>query len=149
MWRTRRVSQLIAVVGTMLAILACGGCSNGTPLSNTKANQKEMDAIAQQIQTTLAQQPGVTRAEVGYQNNLDASAQAGVVVYVGLDTDQDPIIDEAIRLVWTSKLNPLDSISVDVAVPQDPTKGTTKHVRALSADERASLDNKYGPHPAK
>jgi hypothetical protein len=147
MWRTRRVSQLIAVVGTMSAILACGGCSNGTPLSNTKANQKATDAIAQQIQTTLAQRTDVTRAEVGYQNNLDASARADVVVFVKPNTNPEPIIDEAIRLVWTSKLDPLHSIDVGITVPEDPTTGTTRSVRALSADERAGLDSKYGPHP--
>ena len=80
MWRTRRTlrpSSLLAAVA-LVAFALVGSVACAPAKGRPGSDQKAMDAIAKQIQTTLSQRPDVVNAEVGYQNNLNASERADV-----------------------------------------------------------------------
>ena len=138
----RRLTAGIATA--LLALAATVGCTGA------KANggdQKQMDAITQNIQSELAQKPGVVTAKVGYQNNVDASERADVNLALKPGTDPQPVIDDAVRLVWQSKLNPLSSINVGVVFDQSNQRGMTKRVNILNRNEKAEMESKYGQRP--
>jgi hypothetical protein len=106
-----------------------------------------MDDIATQIQTSLAQWPGVVHAKVVYQDNLDTPGNAAAAVGVKTGTDLDPIVDNALRMIWQSRLDPLRYIQIDVGYDQSSQPGASRSVDPVK--ERAELDQKYGPHPTK
>ena len=149
MWRARRAPRPSLVVATvtlgLLVLLGSAACtaSKGKPASD----QKAMDTIAQQIRTTLAQRPDVVNADVGYQNNMNASGRADVGIKVKAGTAFEPVIDEAVRLIWHSKLNPLSSIRIDVIDAENLQRGETRHINLLNSDNKAQLEGKYGPRP--
>lgn len=149
MLRSRRAPRpfrmVAAVVLALTVVVASAGCIG--PKTKPGSDQTAMDAIAQQIQTTLAQRPDVVNADVGYQNNLDASERADVGVKVKAGADFEPVIDEAVRLIWQSKLNPLSSIRIDVIDAENAQRGKTRHVNLLNSNEKAPLESKYGPRP--
>ncbi|NJC69948.1 hypothetical protein HC031_09505 [Planosporangium thailandense] len=61
--------------------------------------------------------------------------------------DLDSVLDQAVRLVWTSKLNPLESIVVDVTDEQDPKRFASKRLSPKKAEDKTELECKYGPRP--
>ena len=140
-WWKRSMARKLTAGCTTLAILASGGCTN------SKENQAAMDVITAQIQTVLAQRSDVTKAKVNYQNSIDASAVADVSVFVKPGSDYESIADEAVRLVWTSKLNPLHTIGVGVTDSEDSTRGAKRDIAALTAQQITDLNGKYGQHP--
>jgi hypothetical protein len=61
--------------------------------------------------------------------------------------DPQAINDEAVRLVWESRLNPLSTIHVSVIDPVKHLGGVASAVNLLDDEQRAPLEKKYGPHP--
>jgi hypothetical protein len=57
----------------------------------------------------------------------------------------EPVIDEALRLLWQSKLSPLGSIRIDVVDAEDLQRDTVRHIDAVR--QKAELEAKYGPRP--
>src|SRR6185437_14078584 len=108
------------------------------------ANISTMNTIAADIQTQLAARPDVTRAEVIYQNNIDSAGSTSVTVMVKPGSDLDPVVDDALRLVWTSKLNPLKTIDLGVTDSQNNKRGVAKSLVLLNADQKAEMERKYG-----
>ncbi len=141
MWLNLPAARLLIATFGACAVLASGGCTN------SKENQAAMDAITTQIQAILAKRPEVTQADVNYQNSLDASAQASANIFVKPGSDYSGVADETVRLLWTSKLNPLTSITIDVTDVKDSTRGKVERIIATSAQEVADLNSKYGQHP--
>ncbi len=139
--RAPLAARALMAVTSVVAMLACNGCTN------SKENQAAMEAITAQIQSVLTQRPDVTRAEVSYQNSLDAAERADADIYVKPGSDYERIADDAVRLLWTSKLNPLGTINVSVTDTQVSTRGTVRRIIASSPQEIADLNNKYGQHP--
>jgi hypothetical protein len=70
-----------------------------------------------------------------------------VDVKVKRATDLVPVVDDALRLVWTSKLNPLHSNSVDVTDSQDWQRYTSESALPFKVDEKAKSEAKFGPRP--
>jgi hypothetical protein len=149
MWRITpalRPFRVIAAVAVALLVLA--GVAACTPAKGQPgSDQKTMDAISTQIQTTLGQRPDVVNAEVGYQNNLDASERADVSVKVKAGTEFEPVIDDTARLIWQSKLQPLSSINIGVIDAVNLQRGETRRINLLDTSEKADLERKYGPRP--
>jgi hypothetical protein len=148
MWRTKRTPRpprVLVAVTVAMVVLAASGCTR--PKAKANSDQKAMDTITQEIQTTLAQKPDVVQAKVGYQNTVDAYQRTDVSIALKPGTDLEPVIDEATRLIWQSKLNPLSSITIGVVYDQSDQRGTTRRIDAVK--DKADLDGKYGPHPTK
>ncbi|MBF9128570.1 hypothetical protein I0C86_06150 [Plantactinospora sp. S1510] len=125
----------------MTAIVAVASCSG---LGDSPEERAESGVITAEIQEALAQRPEVVRVEVGYQNNISNSASASVTATLKAGADFDPFLDEAVRLVWLSKLDPLGSIRASAIDAEDIHRGTTRH---LNPDDKAELERKYGPRP--
>ena len=147
MWRVKRTARRSRIVTTfavaLLAMTSGASCSNPKQKSESKA----MDTIAAQIQTTLAQRQELVTVKVNYQDTLDASGTAAVAASVKPGTDLEAIVDNALKLVWQSRLNPLSSIRIDIGFDNSNQRGTTRIV--IVDNEKADLDQKYGPHPTK
>lgn len=127
----------------MIVLLAVASCSG---LADSPEEQAESDAIAAEIQEALAARPDVIRVTVGYQNHISNSASASVTATLKAEADFDPFLDEAVRLVWLSKLDPLSSISASAIDAEDKQRGTTRH---LTPDDKAELERKYGLRPPR
>jgi len=67
-------------------------------------------------------------AKVSYQNNVEARGAAAVNVTVKSGSDSALVIDDAIRLVWISKLSPLSTIRVGVVYPDNNPLGAIRYV---------------------
>ena len=138
--RTARAGGL--VVAGLIAFATATGCVPG------KAEPKvDTDAITHDIQAALAQRADVVTAKVSYQNTIETSGAAAVNVTVKPGSDSAPVIDDAIRLVWQSRLNPLSVIRVGVVYPDNNPPGTVRYVYPRT--EKPDLDDRYGPHPRK
>lgn len=144
--RTGWTRAAAALIVALLVIFIDSGC--GPSGRTSHGNQEDMDAIASDIQTTLANRSDVVRAKVVYQNNLNASAQADVNVTVKAGADFDPVIDDAVKLLWQSRLSPLHSIRVGVVDAADTQRGTVRYVDTQIKD-KADLEQKYGPRPVR
>ncbi|MGI5213473.1 hypothetical protein [Plantactinospora sp. CA-290183] len=138
--RTGRVLGLVMIM--LFAVASCSG------LAESPEEQADSDAIAAEIQEALAQRPDVVRVRVGYQNNISNSASASVTAFLKAGADLDPFIDEAVRLLWLSRLQPLSAINVSVSDADDIHRGTTRYV-APADEDKADLEQRYGPRPPK
>jgi len=138
--RAARPTRILAAIAVAALMLATGGCDQlSTP------DPERMDAISAELGATLAQRPDVVKAEVFYQDSLDAAGTALVAITVKPGADFDPVVDEALRLVWQSRLGRLFIIEIDVTDLDNHT-GTQRKVRV--DQEKAELERRYGPHPA-
>ena len=52
------------------------------------------------------------------------------------------------RLVWLSRLDPLDTIGINVVDPVEPTRGITRFLDVLDPAVHGPLQQRYGPHPS-
>jgi hypothetical protein len=104
-----------------------------------------MDSIATDLQTNLARQPGVVRADVVYQDNITAPGTAAVRIGLRPGTELEPVVDDAVRLVWQSRLEPLHHIRVDAVYDNSDQRGTTRSVDPIK--DKAQLEAEYGPRP--
>lgn len=140
----RRRHAVVTAVAALLGLLTAVGCGAlGTDGDDNK--RVDMDAISTQLETQLLEVPGVTRAEVVWQDNVTAPGSTAVNVSVKPETALEPVVDAAVRLVWHSKLNPLTSIRVGAVHDGNETSGTVRSI--IVKDEQAELDKKYGPRP--
>lgn len=137
--RTRGAAMLAAAV-----LAGLFGCARQG--QERRPVPEETGGVTTGLQEALTRRPDVVRARVVYQDNLSASARADVTVAVRAGTDFEPVVEEAVRLVWTSTLRPLRSINVAVVDDAHPARGTTRHLEPEQAD-RTALEERYGPRP--
>ncbi len=138
------IRRLLAALALTLMV---AGCSVVNPTS--PAEQASMDAISAQIEHSLEQRPDVVSARVVYQNSLDASAQVEAAVTVKGGTDLAPVLDEAERLIWQSRLSPLHSVTIDIGDASNPQRGDVRRVDLLDQATIQDLQSRYGPRPVK
>jgi hypothetical protein len=140
MRRTVPATTAIALVTLLLVVgVAC------THKGPAKMDAEAINAVTSRIQAELQRRPDVVKAQASYQDNVSASGEATVAVTVKAGTDFEPVIDEALRLIWQSTLNPLSSIRVSAIDADDLQRGTVRHVNADT--QKGELDGKYGSHP--
>lgn len=129
-----------------LALVVLAAVASCSVLEDSPEERAESGVITAEIQEALAQRPDVVWVEVGYQNNISNSSSAAVNARVKAGTEFDPFIDEAVRLVWQSRLHPLSSIRVSVSDADDVHRSTTRYV-APADEDKAELERKYGARP--
>ncbi|MGI5238880.1 hypothetical protein [Dactylosporangium sp. CA-139066] len=130
-----RLRICVMALAVLVATLT-SGCQHSKP-------QENMDLIAEQIQNDLQVRPDVTKAEVTYQNTLDAYQLAFVNIDTKPGADLDALMDEGFRLVWLSRLQPLSEIQVWVS---DAAQHHGDH-RSAGKEDFADLTAKYGKRP--
>jgi hypothetical protein len=138
-----RLSGPNSLAAALLVILLAG-CARPPLLAPTPP---QMSAIAQQIQAALDQRPDLTSAKVIYQNNLDTPGSAQVDARVAPAADINALADDITRIVWQSKLDPLDSIGIDLGDPVNPRNSVSRVIDV--GRQTAELIAKYGPRPTR
>jgi hypothetical protein len=141
---TRATRTVAALAAAVLALALTGGCGSK---AGTKTDVKKMREIAAEVQTALTQRPDVATAEITYQDNFEAPGSVAAAVKVKANADPESVADDTVRLIWQSRLNPLNTILISVVDVENVQRGTTRHV--IAAKEKSDLDRKYGPRPAK
>jgi hypothetical protein len=90
--------------------------------------------------------------EAGYDNQLDLSAHGWADITVKPGADNKALVQEALRAIWQSKLNPLSTVRVNIrgsdGATDDSEDFDVSGVTPEGATTKADLEKKYGPHPA-
>jgi hypothetical protein len=105
-----------------------------------------METITAQIQATLTQRPDVASVKVFYSDDISDPGFATANIKVKAGKPFEPVIDETVRLIWLSQLNPLSSIRIGILDVVDLQRN---EVRDLDTDgtDQAALEQEYGPRP--
>lgn len=142
-WRKRLAAAGMAAFITLM-MAGCSSRSDGS--SPPSASPESMDAIAAQIQATLAKRPDIVKVEVLYSNDLSNAGAASATIRVKAGAVLAAIEDAAVQLIWQSRLKPLYAISIDVIDEADNQRGDVRHVDPDGKDQ-AELEGRYGPRP--
>ena len=140
----RRVGAAAGLVLGLLVVAGCGGLGAGEAPGPSEA---ELDRISAEIEDQLRQRDDVATVDVYYQDSITVPQSASVDLTMEPGADPRALNDEAVRLVWESRLNPLSTIHVVVIDPVEPMNGVDSAVNLLDDEQRAPLEEKYGPHP--
>ena len=140
------VRVIVAALGVAVLTTACAG-GGGTPTDPTESSEtspQDNVAIAERITTALAADvSGVDELEVTYVDNV--SSRARVAISLRCDScDGEAIVDRAVGQVWTSRIAPLESITVYGQVIDARTRIDQTYVLPDDEDE---LVGRYGPRP--
>lgn len=140
----RRVGAAAGLVLGLLVVAGCGGLGAGEAPGPSEA---ELDRISAEIEDQLRQRDDVATVDVYYQDSITIPQSASVDLTMEPGADPWALNDEAVRLVWESRLNPLSTIHVVVIDPVEPMNGVDSAVNLLDDEQRAPLEQEYGPHP--
>jgi hypothetical protein len=132
--------------GAVLALSGCSSGGSGKPAGT--AGAAATATITAQAQEVLRRRADVASAEVGFHDVFEDPGSATVTVTMKPGADPEAIATEAVRLVWLSRLDPLDTIGINVVDPVEPTRGITRFVNVLDPAVRGPLQQRYGPHPS-
>jgi hypothetical protein len=141
----RRYAKAVAVPLGLLMLAGCAWGGGGGESPNP--SEAQLDTISAEIEDELAQRDDVQSADLIYNNNLTVSGTASVDVRMTPGADPQVIHDDAVRLVWESRLNPLKVISINVIDPVEPQNGVSSSLSLSDDAAREPLEKKYGPHP--
>jgi hypothetical protein len=129
-------SYLPTLAGLAAAGLVLLGCGRQEP---TAANRAESDAIMGR----LSELPGVVRSEGGYAFNASDPGSVSVLIEARAGSDLDRLADQAVGIVWRSKLDPIESVIVRVIRNEQPA-GTVLRDADFAMQKR-ELTRRYGP----
>lgn len=141
-----RKRDAVIAVTTALAIVFTG-CSLSGGSQQKVEQQTRNDVEATVIHDTLAKVPGVVKVQVAYSNYITNPGSAHVNLAVEHGKDLEQVADVAVKEVWRSQLDPLDSIRVGVVSDsRDDNPGIVRDYNIF--DHQAELEAKYGSRPA-
>lgn len=145
MRRVRTPLLLGAAVALLVACQSPAQTEEGQPTNGE--NEAEMVRVVEQARTL----PDVLDAKGDYSTSLTTDGKTGISVTVPTATPEprlQQLMDEMERLLWTSSIRPITSLSVVVLGPApDPTQ-PPRAGRSYPGDEAlAQLGAKFGPRP--
>jgi hypothetical protein len=146
---TRAIARRTATVAVLpVVLLVVAGCAlAGSGASSSPGPAGEIDRISAEIEEQLRQRDDLSTVDVWYQDSITVPESASVEITMTPGADPQAINDEAVRLVWESRLNPLSTIHVSVIDPVEPINGVSSAFNLLDDAQREPLEDKYGPHP--
>jgi hypothetical protein len=146
---TRAIARRTATVAVLpVVLLVAAGCAlAGSGASSSPGPAGEVDRISAEIEEQLRQRDDLSTVDVWYQDSITVPESASVEITMTPGADPQAINDEAVRLVWESRLNPLSTIHVSVIDPVEPINGVSSAFNLLDDAQREPLEEKYGPHP--
>ncbi|MEE6258078.1 hypothetical protein [Plantactinospora sonchi] len=139
----RPVRRVVAVLTAVTVLTATAGCFR---FGDSAEERARSETITTEIQRELAGRPEVAEVEIGYQNNLNVPGQARVTLTVTRGSDPEPVVEEAVRLLWSSGLHPLNVIAIGAREADSDRPGIDRTIRPDDED-RAALEARYGPRP--
>lgn len=139
--------RLATAVVRPFDLLVAAGCAAPDAEGTPSPPATGLDSISAEIEEQLRQLDGVANVDVYYQDSITVPESAAVDITIEPGADPQALNDEAVRLVWESRLNPLSTIHVSVIDPVTPMDGVASAVNLLEDDQRDRLEKKYGPHP--
>lgn len=142
--RGRRITAATVLPLALLMAAGCTGPGGGTSPSRSTA---AADSISADIEAQLSERDDVSSVDVYYQDTVTVPESASVDITMKAGADPQLLSDEAVRLVWGSRLDPLSTIDVSVIDPVEPTNGVSTSINLLDDGQRESLEREYGPHP--
>jgi hypothetical protein len=146
---TRAIARRTATVAALpVGLLIVAGCAlGGSGEAASPSPAVEVDRISADIEEQLRQRDDLSTVDVWYQDSITVPESASVEITMTPGADPQAINDEAVRLVWESRLNPLSTIHVSVIDPVEPINGVSSAFNLLDDAQREPLEEKYGPHP--
>ena len=141
--RPRRTGMAAALLVGLLVPVGCAWGDGEQP----GPSGAQLERICAEIEQELRRRGDVLEVDVWYQNHITVPESASADITTKPGADLQAIDDEAVRLVWESRLNPLATIDVTVYDPTVPTKDAVSSIYLGEETERAPLEKKYGPHP--
>lgn len=144
----RASARRIAGAVLPLGLLMVAGCTGpGADASQSSSSPAAADRITAGIEDELSSRDDVADVDVYYQDSVTIPESASADITMRPGADPQAISDEAVRLIWLSRLNPLSTIDVSVINPDEPIKGVSTSLNLQQDADRASLESRYGPHP--
>ena len=136
--RMRRASGRVTslALAVVMAVSGLAGCGFGTT--------PEIEAISRDIEGQLAKLPNVVEVEVDYENSLDLPGSVRVTFKSSGASNVEVLVDEAVRLLWQSDINPLYDIFVSI---DDASQSEVMSRYLDVSSDEADLAAKYGPRP--
>jgi hypothetical protein len=146
---TRLIARRTATVAALpIGLLIVAGCAlGGSGEAASPRPAVEVDRISAEIEEQLRQRDDLSTVDVWYQDSITVPESASVEITMTAGADPQAINDEAVRLVWESRLNPLSTIHVSVIDPVEPINGVSSAFNLLDDAQREPLEEKYGRHP--
>lgn len=138
---SRRLSRRPVAVGLALALAVVAGCAAE---QKRIERQEQMDAVAVEIQESLAESSDITSVEVGYSTYFTDANQATVSITVEAGTEFEPVITETVRRIWLSEFHPLYGITIRIWDAADNERYERRYLDADGQDQ-AELERLYGP----
>ncbi|SEL98608.1 hypothetical protein SAMN04515665_12527 [Blastococcus sp. DSM 46786] len=135
--------RLLVPAAVLLAVAGCSGGGGGTP----PAPSPDAAGIGAAVEAGLLARDDVAAVEFRYKDTATDPASSTVDVTAEPGADPRAIHEEAVRLVWQSALQPLNSIGVNVVDPQDPVRGLSEVVDLLDPADTMPLEERYGSRP--
>jgi hypothetical protein len=139
--------RVAAAAVQMLGLLVVAGCGAMGAGEAPGPSEVELERISAEIEDQLRQRDDVAAVDVYYQDSITVPQSASVDLTMEPGADPRALNDEAVRLIWESRLNPLSTIHVVVIDPVEPMNGVDSAFNLLDDEQRAPLEKKYGPHP--
>lgn len=140
----RRIARS-AALPLCLLMVGCSGLQSGAV--GRDSAPVPIEAISADIEAELGKRDDVSDVDVYYNDTVTVPASASVDVTMKPGADPHAITDEAVRLIWQSRLNPLSTIRVSVIDPVEPTNGVASSFNLFEDADREALERDYGPHP--
>jgi hypothetical protein len=144
---TRAVGRVVAAGLALAFAFGLTGCFwSGGGGEQHDDRQERMDAIAAEVQATLAGRTDVAQVTVNYIDDISDSGFVDASIQVKSGTPFTPVEGEAVRLLWQSKLEPLKTIRIALVDAVDVSRNEVLHFDAVGKD-KAALEAKYGRRP--
>ena len=140
----RRIAALAALTVWLLTVAGCASSNGAVGKGSTDV---PIESISAEIEVELRRRDDVASVDVTYSNSLTVSATASIDVTMNPGADPRVLEDEALRLIWQSRLNPLSGIDVSVIDPVEPLNGVSTSLNLFEDADREFLEQAYGPHP--
>lgn len=129
-----------------LGLLMPAGCAWGGDEPPTPSDA-ELESICAELEEQLGRRDDVAKVDAYYQDSITVPESASVDITMTPGADPQAISDEAVRMVWESRLNPLGTIHVSVIDPVEPINGVSTAVNLFDDAQRETMEATYGPHP--
>ena len=141
--RVVRAAALALGTGALLA-----ACSFGSVGRSGDAETEERGIeLAADLQADFEQLPGATAASVSYQDNITTQAALRANVQVTPDTDVTATLDAEEQAIWSSEIDPLRSLYINVTAQVQPLIAED---RDYDLDDRSQVDalvERWGERP--